>query len=358
MLWGVLICILVLLLIQLWYWIRVIGMPPEKLSQDHTNQPSLCIIVAYRNERESIKKCISKLLQQDYAALQIIAIDDHSTDGGEQELIELAKQEPRLTLLSNTGKHGKKTALTQAINRCDFEWIAMTDADCIPRSDSWIKTAMSYASEGDVLLGYSPYRSYPGWLNRLIRYETWLIGIQYMSLLRYSIRYMAVGRNLFFRRSIFVENQGFRGHDDLASGSDDLFVHALPDDVRIEALTDPDTYVISEPKRTWHSLIRQKSRHVTTSVRYDTRTKLILGLISISHLGFYLLLLALGWLSGVWLPLVLWTLRAMVQLICINRAREVLSSDIRGIFVPILDVLLCLYYIIISFTYLRPNKKW
>lgn len=342
---------------QLIYWWRVIGRQEEVMS-DLDYRPMVSVIVAYHNEADCISDCISALCEQSYEHLEIIAIDDHSTDSGSDQLRQLLNRFPRLKLLSNDGQQGKKHALSKAITSATGEWIALTDADCIPDDHGWISIAMSYARDQDILLGYSPYRRYPGWLNHLIRYETWLIALQYIGLLSHGMRYMAVGRNLFFRKSTYLDRGGYDDHMDIVGGMDDLFVHGIASDVRVTALTDLRTYVTSEPKRTIAGLYRQKARHLTTSTRYDTKTQLILSVISASHLGYYLAVVLFFCSGHLTIGLGLLMIRYFVIMWSQYRARRVLSSSISILHIPILDVMLMVYYISLSFTYLKPRRQW
>ena len=62
----------------------------------------------------------------------------------------------------------------------------------------------------DIVLGYSPYEVENSWLNRLVQFETWLTLMQYFSAYTWRIPYMGVGRNLAYRKSVFLEKKGLK----------------------------------------------------------------------------------------------------------------------------------------------------
>jgi glycosyltransferase involved in cell wall biosynthesis len=62
--------------------------------------------VAVKNEYEVIDRCIASLLASSYPDLEVIVVDDGSTDGTRERLIELERehQQLRLFLLPPVGE--------------------------------------------------------------------------------------------------------------------------------------------------------------------------------------------------------------------------------------------------------------
>jgi len=57
-----------------------------------TELPRLSVIVAARNESECIETCIRSLFRQDYPKLEVVAINDRSTDDTAEILNRLARE--------------------------------------------------------------------------------------------------------------------------------------------------------------------------------------------------------------------------------------------------------------------------
>jgi Glycosyl transferase family 2 len=109
------------------------------------NTPSVTVIVPARNEAADIVACLTSLLQQDYANLQIIAVNDRSTDQTGVIIDTLATQHPgKLLALHVTdlppgwlGKtHAMALAARHAIAVQDPAYLLFTDADVLFRPDA------------------------------------------------------------------------------------------------------------------------------------------------------------------------------------------------------------------------------
>jgi hypothetical protein len=137
-----------------------------------------------------------------------------------------------------------------------------------------------------VVLGYGGYQKKPGLLNALIRFETTLTAGLYLGQAMAGQPYMGVGRNLAYRKDFFLAQNGFKSHEHLASGDDDLLINHGANATNTSVVLDPHSFTWSEPKDSWRSLFRQKRRHLTTAHFYRNATKLFLGLYSGSIIFF------------------------------------------------------------------------
>src|SRR5262245_21857219 len=95
--------------------------------------PLVSVIVPARNEAQNIARCVESVCRQEYRDIEILAIDDNSTDDTPRILAELAEHEPRLRVLGGAplapGWTGKNFALAQAASRAQGEWLLFLDAD-------------------------------------------------------------------------------------------------------------------------------------------------------------------------------------------------------------------------------------
>jgi cellulose synthase/poly-beta-1,6-N-acetylglucosamine synthase-like glycosyltransferase len=141
-----------------WIW-KVIaaarGLPgiPNLLLPQHDvspqGAPSLTVIVPARDEAADIAATLHSLLQQDYPNLQIIAVNDRSTDRTGEIITTLAAQYPnKLRALHITelpeGWLGKTHAMALAARQAPTDYLLFTDADVLFRPDA-IRRALAYA---------------------------------------------------------------------------------------------------------------------------------------------------------------------------------------------------------------------
>ncbi len=117
-----------------------------------TSGPSISIVVAARNEARGIEAAVLSLLRIDYPALEIIVVNDRSTDETGAILNRLASRHPRLTVVPIAhlpeGWLGKNHALFTGAARASGELLLFTDADVVfePTTLRRAVTAMGRAS--------------------------------------------------------------------------------------------------------------------------------------------------------------------------------------------------------------------
>jgi glycosyltransferase involved in cell wall biosynthesis len=97
--------------------------------------PPVSLIAAARNEASNIEAAVTSLLRLDYPALEIIVVNDRSTDETGAILKRLARQHPRLTIIDIVelpdGWLGKNHALFVGAARASGELLLFTDADVV-----------------------------------------------------------------------------------------------------------------------------------------------------------------------------------------------------------------------------------
>jgi glycosyltransferase involved in cell wall biosynthesis len=98
-------------------------------------QPPVSVIVPACNEQDTIEPALRSLLALDYAALEIIVINDRSTDRTGEVLRKIKTDHPRLHILEITelpeGWLGKNHALHQGAKAARGEYLLFTDADIL-----------------------------------------------------------------------------------------------------------------------------------------------------------------------------------------------------------------------------------
>jgi hypothetical protein len=261
--------------------------------------------------------------------------------------------------MNSKSSSGKKYALSQAINNTNKEYLVLTDADCYVNSEYWLQKMISKFDDNiDIVLGYSPYKG-NGFLNKFIRFETFMAAMQYFSYALIGLPYMGVGRNMAIKSRFFIKNKGYESHLDLKSGNDDLFVNANASNGNTAIQIDSDTFVETEPPKSLFAFIKQKTRHVSTSFRYKNIHKLLLGLYSFSHIGFYIFLV----IGFIYLPFLnvfaFWILRFTILIITSYRSFLKLKEKDLFWYLPILDFLMFIYYSFIGIYYFfAPKNKW
>lgn len=95
--------------------------------------PLISVCIPARNEERNIRTCVEAVLNQDYPNLEVIVLDDRSTDSTLEILRQHAAQNGRLKVVSGSdlpaGWAGKPHALYQASAIARGDWLCFIDAD-------------------------------------------------------------------------------------------------------------------------------------------------------------------------------------------------------------------------------------
>lgn len=259
---------------------------------ENTPLHPISVIISARNEEQNLINLLPKVLDQDYPEYEVVVVNDRSVDDTPDVLraLEEKYQRLRVTTIAPSDQHwaGKKYALTIGLKAAKYDHVLLTDADCYPASDQWIKEMAKNFREGkNIVLGYGAYIKLPGLLNHLIRAETASIAFQYSTFSRMQVPYMGVGRNIAYHKDLFFMNKGFANHMELMSGDDDLFVNEVAKPKNSTVCFDYNAITYSIPENNFGDWLEQKRRHLTTSIRYNSRSKLLLSILSGGDAVFY-----------------------------------------------------------------------
>ena len=342
-----------------WYWWHH-GRHIKTRSVSALTSPPVSVIIAARNASKDLKSNLPTILNQQYPKFEIIVVDDGSDDDTAEWLETMVTEHNTLRVIfyQKSGP-GKKEALAHGINESKYEIILVTDADCRPVSKAWISNmAQALGQNHRIVFGYGPYRKIIGFLNKFIRFDTATIAVQYLSAASQGHPYMGVGRNMIYHKDVFTDNGGFDDHKDIASGDDDLFIQGLPDQMATSICISGESLVYSEPKKTWIDFIGQKSRHISTSVRYKWRDKILLSIYPLLHLAYYILLICLAMVSP-YLALGFFIARELILILGLSKNLILLKEQDLIPWIPLIDVIQIPYYIILSlYSIVRKKNKW
>lgn len=134
--------------------------------------PLLSVLVPARNEEKRIRPCLESLLASDYPNLELLVLDDHSSDATPDVVRQLARQNPRLRLLQGKdlppGWTGKAWACQQLAGQAKGDFLVFVDADT-RFADLTLTQAVSLAlARKSDLLSLWPHLQAGSWSERLV----------------------------------------------------------------------------------------------------------------------------------------------------------------------------------------------
>ena len=256
-----------------------------------TFNEGVSVIICAKDESENLSKNLPSFLEQDYPTFEVIVVNDQSEDGTKYLLQDLEKKYKNLKIVTIDehiiSRVGKKFALTIGIKTAQYDYVLLSDADCATVSNNWIRKMSASFSEKDIILGISPYKKQKGLLNKFIRFDEFIVMLQYLSFALAKTTYMGVGRNLGYKKSLFFSVKGFASHIHIPSGDDDLFVQEVATRNNVAIQIDNDADITSMPKDSYSDWSYQKKRHISTSKYYKKSHKILLFLFPFSQALFW-----------------------------------------------------------------------
>lgn len=108
-------------------------------------KPSVTVLVTVKNSISTIKECVDSLLNLNYKNKVIYVTDAYSTDGTWEILKKYGKKIKLERIKANIAK-----AHNYMIKKCNTEFVALTDADCIV-DGNWLKYLIDAFKEKNIV---------------------------------------------------------------------------------------------------------------------------------------------------------------------------------------------------------------
>lgn len=111
--------------------------------------PLVSLLMAVKDEEEGIEACVRSMAGCDYPRLEVIVVDDASTDQTATVLRRL-EAELGITVLYLSENRGKKRALTAGAELAHGDVLAFTDSDCVLASDALSRCVTALVEHPDL----------------------------------------------------------------------------------------------------------------------------------------------------------------------------------------------------------------
>ena len=353
---DMILCVLATVLFSVGWFYFFYYFNPIKLttSEPITAFPPVSIIISARNSVLKLENNIQHWLTQDYPNFEVVIIDDRSSDETAFFLVKTAEKEPLLKYVlldPDVIKNGsKKLALTLGIKKAKNNYFLLTDADCIPNSDQWLKhMATGFTNKKDIVLGVSPVNTKKSFLGRLTQYENLLTAMQYLGMSIKGKPYMGVGRNLAYTRGIYDSVGGFSKHHHLPAGDDDLFVQEASNSNNTVVCIQPESYVNTEGPKNWKEYWKQKMRHLWIGKQYRSDVKTSLAWLPISQLLFWTIIIIWFITGSSWLwPIIPIIVKIVPEWVIFVKKGKLLNMPLAGPYYLFYNVFYSFWYVVIS----------
>ena len=249
--------------------------PKKKNTAPDTSSPCppVSVVLTAQNDAEWLKTNLVYLLEQDYPDFEVVVVDYMSKDETQFVLKILSENYPNLKVVplagNANGYRGKKYPMSIGIKSAKNDILVFADPNCRPidlTNFSWLRQVVSaYADpKTEAVLGYCAIQPKPGPFNWLQQYDNLAHSVEYLAAAIMRHPFTGNGRNLSYRRSLFMRKRGFIYHYSIPDGADDMFVNQNCNGNNTRVVLTQDSFTVVEPMNTlaqWHSY--RKHRTVT-----------------------------------------------------------------------------------------------
>lgn len=193
-------------------------------TMNSNSRPEITVIVPVFNAATSVLAGLTSVLDHTCAELEVICVDDGSTDGSAQVLEQLAATDRRVSTVRLGSNRGVSHARNEGLERATGAFVGFLDADdTVPAGALDLLLATSIKTESDITIGKVLYLEERGQavgpVHQGAGADVVVTNMQQSRWLQ-SVSGHHCG-NLYRRR--LIEQHRIRFHTDLTLGEDQLF---------------------------------------------------------------------------------------------------------------------------------------
>ncbi len=329
--------------------------------------PMVSVLVPFRNEKEILGFLFERIISLSYRNLEVFFINDNSNDGGKELLQDLIKNHNTLHfpvhILENKGI-GKKAAIKEGIDAAKADLIFCTDADCwVP--DNWIENKLGLFENPKVKMICGPVMTsgQKGFFQKFQQIDWASILLVTKAGFEVNSPLMCSAANLAYRKSAFLEVEGYQGNDMILSGDDEFLLKKLAKNFGAESVVyqNPiEDLVYTQPQPYWRNLFDQRSRWASKWNTHGSFHHLLGSILPVLFQFVFLssfLLIFTGALD-LWVFIFIWIAKVGSERIVLGKVLQQYGIEHHFFWFLLASVLHPFYVIIIVFRILFLKNEW
>jgi len=139
---------------------------------DAETSERVAVLIPARNEEQNIAACVESILASEHAALEVLVLDDASTDRTAEIVRAIGLREPRVHLITGqplpAGWNGKQNACWLLAQATDASLLLFLDADVRLTPDAIARCAAQLRASKIALFSGFPRQIVVGWMEWLL----------------------------------------------------------------------------------------------------------------------------------------------------------------------------------------------
>jgi glycosyltransferase involved in cell wall biosynthesis len=141
-------------------------------SADGERRPVVSFLIPVYNAAPYLRRCLDSAIGQTFRDIEVICVDDGSSDGGPAILAEYAARDPRIRVISQKN-HGALHARSEAARAAHGEYFLCLDADDSFRIGIVERAIAAAHRHGVDVVEFAVTERFSGPLHRPRHYDTW-----------------------------------------------------------------------------------------------------------------------------------------------------------------------------------------
>ncbi|MCA9084190.1 MAG: glycosyltransferase family 2 protein [Planctomycetaceae bacterium] len=327
-----------ILVVALWDTLRCLwtGRLPGPQTEEFTYLPTVSVVIAGYNEADTIAETMRSVWER-YPDIQLIVVDDGSTDGMADAAMEFADGRPGVSVLRREDRGGKSSALNMGLQQATGEILVTVDADS-KLSDTAIFELIQplqnpqVAAVSATVLAWNPFETLCSWLQAYEYRQT--IFISRMVRGRLGVLGIVSGAFGAFRTNVLRQLGGW----DVGPGEDgDLVLRIRKAGYQVEVA--PYANCFTNVPTSWIRLFKQRCRWDRTVITFECRKHNDMGnpispnfrfsnfMLMVERWFFNVVCVYTFWLYGIWVLLVYPSaFKLLLLLYCCGMCVELLQT--------------------------------
>jgi chlorobactene glucosyltransferase len=175
--------------------------------------PLVSLVIPARNEARNIRRCVETALASDYPRLEVIVVDDHSTDDTSAIVGDVMRRDARLRVITPPplpgGWFGKQWACSAGAGASRGELLGFMDADTWQAPDLITRVVNAMDSRGADVLSVAGTQVLGGFWERIVQPQVFGVllqrygGTEAVNRSRFASQKIASGQCLWLRRQAY-----------------------------------------------------------------------------------------------------------------------------------------------------------
>ena len=134
------------------------GIGSRKIATESSGQALVSVVIPMYNAGQFINETVRSVMGQEYRNWEMLVVDNCSTDASRDIVSDLAKEDPRIKLISSPSNSGSPARpRNMGIQNAKGKYIALLDADDLWLKNKLIRQVDFLEQHNDVFMLYSQY---------------------------------------------------------------------------------------------------------------------------------------------------------------------------------------------------------